>query len=306
MTTAVEVLDTRTGELVPVPPQPPQRGDTFSVLESAVRLADVICDTEMVPTVLRGRPDAIAAVVLFGYELGLGAMQSLQTIDLIQGRPALSPEGMRALVLSKGHGLIVDSTDEFCTIKCHRLEWPPDQPWVLFTFTLADAKRAGLLGKGSWNQYPRAMLMARATGEACRATFSDVISGLSYTPEEVANMGTPPPPPDSRLSTPPARPAETTERPAEATDPPADPTEPEPPAEPTEPPAAAPEAVPGADALEKRLNRNSGALRKAFRAWLDTRKLAYPPDSAENLALMEAEVKVLEAEAKAERDAYGR
>ncbi len=76
--------------------------DTFGVLGDAVRLADVISDTELVPNPLRGRPDAVVAVVLAGHELGLGPMQSLQTIDLIQGRPSLSPEGMRALVLSRG------------------------------------------------------------------------------------------------------------------------------------------------------------------------------------------------------------
>ena len=110
-------------------------------------------------------------------------MQSLQSIDMIQGRPALSPEGMRALVLGRGHTLLVEADDESATVKCHRKEWAPEV-WSSHTFSVADAERAKLLGKDNWNKYPRAMLTARATAEACRATFPDVIAGVSYTPEE--------------------------------------------------------------------------------------------------------------------------
>ena len=178
-------VDVVTGEIVPHPYDTSRQRDTFGILGDAVRLADVISDTEMVPTVLHGRPDAIVAVVLSGWELGLGPMQSLQSIDLIQGRPALSPEGMRALVLAKGHGFDVDATDEYATVHCRRREWPPEREWRAFTFTLADAERAGLLGKDNWKRYPEAMLTARATGKACRAIFADVIAGLGYTPDEV-------------------------------------------------------------------------------------------------------------------------
>ena len=186
-------VDVVTGEIVPRHPYETYHArDTFGILRDAVALADVICDTEMVPQVLRGRPAAIVAVVLSGHELGLGPMQSLQTIDLIQGRPALSPEGMRALVLARGHGFDVDATDEYATVLCRRREWPPEREWRAFTFTLADAERAHLLGKDNWARYPEAMLTARATGKACRALFADVIAGLGYTPDEVdvpaANM----------------------------------------------------------------------------------------------------------------------
>ena len=176
-------VDVVTGEIVPAITY--RARDTFGILRDAVALADVICETEMVPQVLRGRPDAIVAVVLAGHELGLGPMQSLQSIDLIQGRPALSPEGMRALVLAKGHGFDVDATDEYATVLCRRREWPAEREWRAFTFTLADAERAHLLGKDNWAKYPEAMLTARATGKACRAIFADVIAGLGYTPDEV-------------------------------------------------------------------------------------------------------------------------
>jgi hypothetical protein len=53
---------------------------------------------------------------------------------------------------------------------------------------MEDAKLAGLAGKNNWKTYPRAMLMARCTGELCRILFPDIIAGLSYTPEEIASI----------------------------------------------------------------------------------------------------------------------
>ena len=183
----------------PVPAEPQSRLGTPKVLggiphlDQLMRLSTAICRTEMVPQVLRGRPDAILAVMMAGAELGIGPMQSLQGIDLIQGRPALSAELMRALVVQEGHTFRLDQTDEAATVTCRRREWADDIPNAVFSWTIEDAKRAQLAGKDNYKKFPRAMLAARASSEAARAVFPDVIVGLSYTPEEVAEFSSTPP-----------------------------------------------------------------------------------------------------------------
>ncbi len=52
-------------------------------------------------------------------------------------------------------------------------------------FTIADAERAGLAGKGTWKAYPAAMLRARATTSVIRSAAPDVVLGLGYSAEEV-------------------------------------------------------------------------------------------------------------------------
>ena len=47
------------------------------------------------------------ACILTGEELGLGPMQSLRMVNVIEGRPAASAELMRALVNRAGHRLSV-------------------------------------------------------------------------------------------------------------------------------------------------------------------------------------------------------
>jgi hypothetical protein len=55
------------------------------------------------------------------------------------------------------------------------------------SWTMEDAARAKLGGKDVWKQYPRAMLLARATSELARALFADVLGGMRYTPEELGD-----------------------------------------------------------------------------------------------------------------------
>jgi hypothetical protein len=91
---------------------------------------------------------------------------------------------MVALVQRAGHKLrVLETTSERCVVEGVRAD---DPEYVARTeFTLDDAARAGLLGKPAWKHYPAAMLRARAISSLCRFAFADVISGCSYTPEEL-------------------------------------------------------------------------------------------------------------------------
>ncbi len=113
-----------TGEILPAARY--EARDTFGIVGAALGLADTICDTEAVPKAYRGRSDAIVAIFLQGYELGLGPMQSLRSIVMIQGTPTLKAETMRALVMRAGHDIDVEATDEACTVRVHRRGWAPE------------------------------------------------------------------------------------------------------------------------------------------------------------------------------------
>ena len=67
------------------------------------------------------RPEAVLAALMSGAERGLGPMESLRSIHVIEGKPTLSAEAMRALVLAAGHDIeIVEST----ATKAHRRRPP--------------------------------------------------------------------------------------------------------------------------------------------------------------------------------------
>jgi hypothetical protein len=146
-------------------------------------LANRLSETEFVPKALKGRPEAVLACMLKGSELGIPLMQSLSAIHVIEGRPTMSSELMRAVVQSRGHTIVVEeSTSTRCIIKGRR---NGETEWQRFTFTRDDAERGGLLGKDVWKRWPQSMLLARASGLLCRAVFADCLAGISYTLEEL-------------------------------------------------------------------------------------------------------------------------
>jgi hypothetical protein len=58
---------------------------------------------------------------------------------------------------------------------------------VTITWTIAQAKTAGLTNKDVWKAYPRAMLRSRVISEAIRTVYPGVAVGV-YTPEEVESF----------------------------------------------------------------------------------------------------------------------
>jgi len=146
------------------------------VLPAVGDLSSKIASTDFVPEAMRGKPAMVAAAILYGRELGMEPMTSLRSINVIKGKPSLSSESMRALVLSAGHDIrFVEMTATRCIIEGRRKG--QDEP-TRVTYTMDDAKKAQLAGQSQYSKMPRQMLAARATAELCRLIFADVIGGL--------------------------------------------------------------------------------------------------------------------------------
>lgn len=174
-----------TTDLTPYQQQAASPAKWVDLVGPAASLAAQIANTEFVPTAMRGKPAAVAACILFGDELGLGPMQSLAKIDVIEGRAAPKAELARALVQGAGHEIwFEENTSQRCTIGGKRRGSTREER---VTWTMDDAKRAGLDGKQNWRKWPRAMLVARASAELCRNVFPDCLGGITLFAEEVSD-----------------------------------------------------------------------------------------------------------------------
>jgi hypothetical protein len=153
-----------------------------AVASEVVKLANVIYDTPFVPDGLRSGP-AVAAAILAGRELGLGPMTALANVHVIKGKPGLSALLMRALILAQGHQWRdVEVTDTRAVIEGKR---KGESEWTRVAFTADQAKQAKIDLTG----YPQDKLYARATTRLARRKFADVIAGMPYSAEDLADGG---------------------------------------------------------------------------------------------------------------------
>jgi hypothetical protein len=159
---------------------------TFSLsprnLAEAMEFAKIIASSDMVPKDYINKPGNVLVAVQTGAELGLKPMQSLQGISVINGRPGVWGDAMRALVIShpEFEDLHEDKQDTHCTVTLKRR----GRSAVVTTFTMEDAKKAGLAGKqGPWQTAPKRMLQMRAFAFAARDLFADALKGIKSIEE---------------------------------------------------------------------------------------------------------------------------
>ena len=158
-----------------------------------VQFAQMAARSSMVPPQYKGQPESIMLAIQMGSELGLPPMQSLQNVAVINGRPAVWGDAVvglcRQSAACKDIVEIMSGEGDKMVATCTAIRVGAEP--VVRTFSVEDAKKAGLWGKsGPWQQYPRRMLQMRARGFAVRDAFPDVLRGL-ITSEEAADMPAP-------------------------------------------------------------------------------------------------------------------
>lgn len=155
-------------------------------LDEAMRFADILATSSIVPKDFNGNPGNILVAIQWGMELGLQPMQAMQNIAVINGRPALWGDAVIALVRSSPLCEYVYETDDGDTATCRVKRRGEDEQ--VRTFSVSDAKDAGLGSKsGPWTQYPKRMRQMRARAFALRDVFPDVLRGMQVA-EEVLDM----------------------------------------------------------------------------------------------------------------------
>ncbi|MGE8282029.1 MAG: hypothetical protein ACN6O2_16540 [Stenotrophomonas sp.] len=163
--------------------QPRQQFDLSpQTFEQALTFCDYLAGSDMVPKDFKGKPGNCLIAIQWGSELGLKPLQAVQNIAVINGRAALWGDAVIALVRSSPLCEYITESDDGNTATCRVKRRGEDEE--IRTFSMADAKTAGLLGKqGPWTQYPKRMRQMRARAFALRDVFPDVLRGMPIAEE---------------------------------------------------------------------------------------------------------------------------
>lgn len=156
--------------------------------EQALTFSNYLADSDLVPKDFKGKPSNCLIAMQWGSELGLKPLQAMQNLAIINGRPSLWGDAVLALVLASPVCEYVTETVEGDTSICKaKRKGSPEQ---IRTFSDADAKAAGLLGKqGPWMQYKARMRQMRARAFCLRDVFADVLRGLPVAEELMDTPG---------------------------------------------------------------------------------------------------------------------
>ena len=129
-------------------------------------------------------PEQAIALMLVAQAEGRNPFEAARDYHIIQGRPALKADSILARFQQAGgtvHWVELSDTKAVAEFS------HPQGGKVTIDWDLDRAKRAGLLGKENWRNYPRQMLRARVISEGVRTVFPGVCVG-TYTVEEVQDM----------------------------------------------------------------------------------------------------------------------
>lgn len=155
-------------------------------LSEAMQYSEMMAKSQIIPKDYQGKPENVLVAVQWGHEIGLPPLQAMQNIAVINGRPSLWGDAVLALVRGSGKLEMIDERIENEVAIC-RVKRKGELEQVR-TFSMAEAKQAGLLGKqGPWSQYPNRMLQMRARAFAMRDVFPDVLKGIAVA-EEVQDV----------------------------------------------------------------------------------------------------------------------
>lgn len=127
-------------------------------------------------------PEKAIAIAMTGKELGLSFMESVRSINIIAGKPTISPQLMLALANKSKEleNLEIDANDQRCVVTVTRKGRKPHRE----EFGIKEATDLLLISKDNYKKQPATMFKWRALAAALRVTFPDVMLGF-YTPEEM-------------------------------------------------------------------------------------------------------------------------
>lgn len=153
-------------------------GVAFSRVGQAMEAAQVFAATSLIPKALQGKPQDVLLVLLKGAELGLKPLQALSEIHIVDGKAGVSAKLKMALCLQRPECeffVMVSSTAEKAVYRAKRKGAP--EP-VEYSYSIEDAKRAGLTHKQNWQNHPAAMLRARCSSALADSLFPDLVQGV--------------------------------------------------------------------------------------------------------------------------------
>jgi hypothetical protein len=157
-----------------------RNGIQINTMDDLFRFAKAVVVAGLAPKGL-DKPEAVFVAIQMGLEVGISPMAAIQNIAVVNGKPKFY--GSMPLALVRASGLLeyikesIEGKGDERKAVCITKRKGEAEPRIT-TFSVADAKQAGLWGTNTWAKYPERMLTYRARGFNLDDNFSDVLKGM--------------------------------------------------------------------------------------------------------------------------------
>jgi hypothetical protein len=161
------------------------RGLVPQTIEDMWRLSQYIVASGLAPQSFK-KPEQVFVAIQMGAELGLPPVQSLNSIAVINGRASIWGDASIAMVRRSSVCKSLTSRHEgegetrVCIVTGIRDNGDKSEQ----RFGYKDAKRAGLLSRDTYRNYPDRMYFHRAFGYVAHELFPDLLMGMNLAEEQ--------------------------------------------------------------------------------------------------------------------------
>lgn len=124
----------------------------------------------------------VLMAVQAGRELGMKPVESINGMMIINGQIKLWGTALTGRITKEGYKI---KWGDCSKIKASvSVIGPDDKETSPETYTIEEAKEAGLLGKSNWSGHPKTMLRWRALGNAVKFNFPHLLQGMSLVEDD--------------------------------------------------------------------------------------------------------------------------
>ena len=141
---------------------------------------------EMLPRSYRGQPGAVLLAIDWAERHDVSVMDAIHGVSWVQGRPVVDSTLQRALASNAGYSVrVTQANAQSATVKVYG---NGGELVGEATYTIDEAKQAGLAGKDNWKKHPTDMMVARATTRAIKWFCPEALIGGAITADELDDV----------------------------------------------------------------------------------------------------------------------
>jgi hypothetical protein len=151
--------------------------------ESAQRMAKSLAESDIVPTLYRGKLGNCIVALELANRMGMSTVQVMQNLNIIHGRPSWSSQFIIGLIQGCGRFLDFDYVESADSCQCVATAKTTGKQVSGPKITIDMAKREGWTKNTKWSTMPQTMLRYRAASAFGRFHIPDLILGIQSVEE---------------------------------------------------------------------------------------------------------------------------